>query len=195
MRNIVLTSVIARRADGDGSSARRRSHAGLATTLAIAFLGIACHRAKTPTEEFLLRVDGPWQTPAAMKNEKIRSAPATIVYFRDDHEYFEMHFTVIEQNNDALYISSNLPRASALGHWEKEGDTVHVTRSKISRADVERFLCAPVTFKISGHSVIGNAGGKSDGMYAPVTRLVAPDFQSYLKEVRQSRFSCPGVKQ
>ena len=163
--------------------------------LAVAVLALACHRNKVPTEEFLLRVDGPWQTPAAMKNEKIRSAPATIVYFRDDQEYFELHFTVIEQNDQTLYISSNLPRASALGHWEKSGDTVNVTRSKISRGDVAKFLCGPLTFKISGHSVTGNAGGTSDGMYAPVTRLVAPDFQSYLKEARESHFLCPGVQQ
>jgi hypothetical protein len=175
------------------SRPRWRSLVALGITLLFA---LACHRAKVPTEEFLLRVDGPWQTPAAMKGQRIRSAPATIVYFRDiDNEYFELHFTVIEQNDETLYISGNLPRASALGHWEKDGDTVHVMRSRISRGDVAQFLCAPLTFKISGHSLTGNAGGTSDGMYAPVTRLVAPDFQSYLKEARQSRFLCPGVKQ
>jgi len=162
----------------------------LASMVALA----ACRRAKVPREEFLFRVDGAWQTPAAMAGQRIRSAPATIVYFRDDHEYFEMHFTVIEQNDETLYVSSNLPRASASGKWTQDGETVNVTRTKVSRADVARFLCAPVTFHISGHSVTGNAGGKGDGMYAPVTRLVAPDFQSYLKEARSSPFTCPGVQ-
>lgn len=158
----------------------------------LALLFVACHRAKVPHEEFLFRVDGQWQTPAAMRGQKVRSAPATIVYFRDDKEYFEMHFTVIEQNDDTLYISGNLPRASVIGKWQQDGETINVTREKISRPDVAKFLCAPLTFHISGHSVTGNAGATSDGMYAPVTRLVAPDFQSYLKEARQSTNYCPG---
>ena len=160
-----------------------------------ALLLAACHRAQVPREQFLLRLDGPWQTPRALEGEHIRSAPATIVYFRDDHEYFELHFTVIEQNDEALYISSNLPHASALGTWKQNGETVEVARKRISRADVARFLCAPVTFHISGHSVTGNTSGTGEGMYAPVTRLVAPDFDTYLKEAHESRFVCPGVKQ
>ena len=155
----------------------------------------ACHRAKVPREEFLLRLDGPWVTPAAMRGQRIRSAPATIVYFRNDQEYFELHFTCIEQNEDALYVSEHLPRASALGKWVQDGETVTVTRQKVSRADVSRFLCQPLAFHISGLSVTGNAGGKGDGMYAPVTRLVAPDFQTYLKEARESPITCPGVQQ
>ena len=158
----------------------------------LSLLFVACHRYKVPREEFLFRVDGSWQTPAAMRGEKVRSAPATIIYFRDDKEYFEMHFTVIEQNDDTLYISGNLPRASAIGKWSQDGDTITVTRERISRPDVSKFLCTPLTLKISGHSVTGNAGGTSDGMYAPVTRLVAPDFQTYLKEARQSTSYCPG---
>jgi len=155
----------------------------------------ACHRAKVPREEFLLRRDAPWVTPAAMRGQRIRSAPATIVYFRNDQEYFELHFTLIEQNEEALYISENLPRASAVGKWVQNGETITVTRQKVSRADVMKFLCQPVTFHISGFSVTGNAGGKNDGMYSPVTRLVAPDFQTYLKEARESPITCPGVKQ
>lgn len=157
-----------------------------------ALLFVACHRAQVPREEFLFRTDGPWQTQGEMGDRKIRSAPATILYFRDDKEYFELHFTAIERNEDTLYISENLPRASALGKWSQDGETITVTRERISRPDVGKFLCAPLTLKISGHSVTGNAGGTSDGMYAPVTRLVAPDFQSYLKEARQSPNYCPG---
>ena len=159
---------------------------------AAALLFIACNRAKVPREEFLLRVDGPWQTLGAMADRQMRSAPATILYFRDDKEYFEMHFTVIERNDDTLYISGNLPRASAIGVWDQSGETITVTRQKISRPDVSKFLCSPLTLKISGHSVTGNAGGTSDGTYAAVTRLVAPDFQTYLKEARQSTSYCPG---
>ena len=157
-----------------------------------ALLFVACHRYKVPQEEFLFRADGPWQTPASMRGEKVRSSPATIIYFRGDNEYFEMHFTVIEQNDETLYISGNLPRASALGKWSQSGDTITITRERISRPDVSQFLCAPLKLKITGHSVTGNAGGTSDGMYAPVTRLVAPDFQTYLKEARQSTIYCPG---
>ena len=154
----------------------------------------ACHRAKVPKEQFLLRVDAPWQTPAAMRDQKIRSAPATIVYFRDDGEYFELHFTAIESPDETLYISGNLPRASALGKWKKNGDTINVVREKVSRPDVVRFVCGPTTFHISGLSVTGNAGNKTEGMYAAVTRLVAPDFQTYLKEARQSKIYCPGYQ-
>ena len=154
----------------------------------------ACHRARVPHEQFLLRVDGRWVTPAALAGSRVRSAPATIVYFRDDHEYFELHFTLIEQNDETLYISGNLPRASAIGKWLQKGERIDVTREKISRPDVTRFLCQPLTLHISGHSLTGNAGGNGDGMYAPVTRRVAPDFQTYLKEARESRFNCPGVK-
>jgi hypothetical protein len=154
----------------------------------------ACHRAKVPHEQFLLRLDGPWAAPATLAGKHVRSAPATIVYFRDDSEYFELHFTVIEQNDDALYISGNLPRASAIGKWTKDGETINVTRERISRGDVARFLCGPIAFHISGGSVTGNAGAKSDGMYAPVTRLVAPDFQTYLKEARESTHFCPGFQ-
>ena len=76
----------------------------------------------------------------------------------------------------------------------KNGETITVARQKVSRADVTRFLCPPLTFHISGLSVVGNAGGRGEGMYAPVTRLVAPDFQTYLKEARESTIYCPGFK-
>src|SRR5947207_15847084 len=46
----------------------------------------ACHRAKVPREQFLLRLDGPWTAPATLAGKHTRSAPATIVYFRDDSE-------------------------------------------------------------------------------------------------------------
>jgi hypothetical protein len=154
----------------------------------------ACHFYKVPREQFLLRIDSPWETPMAMAGKRVRTALATIVYFRDDHEYFELHFHVIEQNEETLYISENLPHASALGRWTKSGATVDATREKVSRGDVVGLLCKPVRFQISGSSVIGNAGGTSDGMYSAVSRLVVPDIQSYLKEIHQSRFFCPGVK-
>jgi hypothetical protein len=160
--------------------------------VAALFAFAACHRAKVPREQFLLRVDGPWATPAAMAGQHIRSAPATIVYFRDDQEYFELHFTAIEANDDTLYISGNLPRAAAIGKWVQDGETINVTRERVSRQDVSRFICGPLTFHISGYSVTGNAGAKSEGTYAAVTRLVAPDFQTYLKEARQSTIYCPG---
>ena len=162
---------------------------------AVLVMLVACHRAKVRHEQFLLRIDRPWQTPAALAGKRIRSAPATIVYFRNDGEYFELHFHLIEQNEETLYISENLTRASAIGKWVQKGETIEVTRRKVSRADVTTFLCTPLMFHILGYSVTGNAGGKGDGMYAPVTRLVAPDFQSYLKEARESPFNCPGVKE
>jgi hypothetical protein len=168
----------------------RKRIAAIAALIALA----ACHRAKVPREQFLLRLDGPWTTPATLAGRQVRSAPATIVYFRDDQEYFELHFTVIEQNDDTLYVSSNLPHASAVGKWTQDGEQVSVTRERVSRPDVASFICKPLTFHISGYSVTGNAGGKGDGMYAPVTRLVAPDFQSYLKEARQSQLFCPGFQ-
>jgi len=154
-----------------------------------------CHRYKVPREQFLLRLDSPWETPMAMAGKRVRTALATIIYFREDQEYFELHFHVIEQNEEALYISDNLPHASALGRWTQNGATIDVTRSKVSRPDVAGLLCKPVRFTISGKYVTGNAGGTSDGMYSAVSRLVVPDIQSYLKEINQSKFRCPGVKE
>ena len=42
-------------------------------------------------------------------------------------------------------------------------------------------------------SISGNAGGSQEGLYSPVTRLVAPDFEFYVKEARQSP-PCPVSK-
>ena len=162
---------------------------------AVLVMLVACHRAKVPHEQFLLRIDRPWQTPAALAVSGICVAGVEVAAGENDGEYFELHFHLIEQNEETLYISENLPRASAIGKWVQKGETIEVTRRKVSRADVTTFLCTPLMFHISGYSVTGNAGGKGDGMYAPVTRLVAPDFQSYLKEARESPFNCPGVKE
>jgi hypothetical protein len=46
-------------------------------------------------------------------------------------------------------------------------------------------------YHISGQSVTGDASGKGEGLYAPVTRLVAPDFEYYVKEARNSPAKCP----
>jgi hypothetical protein len=48
-----------------------------------------------------------------------------------------------------------------------------------------------VTLTLNGNSVNGNVGAQSDGTYAPVTRLVAPDFESYVSAAQRGPVTCP----
>jgi len=158
-------------------------------TLLLALIG--CHRPQVPVGQFLLRVDGPWVTPPEAAGKNIKTAPGTLIVFRNDNEFFELHCRLIEQADGTWYVSSAHPRASALGQWTKSGRKVHVVRQKISRADALAVLCQPITFVLTGNVVTGNAGGKGDGVYSPVTRLVAPDYPYYIKEARESPVTCP----
>ncbi len=156
----------------------------------------ACRRPEVPIGQFLLRIDGPWVTPKEAGGRAVRTAPATLVVFRNDNEYFEFHFRAIESADGTLYVSSNHPRASVLGQWQRRWNQIRVVRKQVSRADAAAVLCQPLTFRLSeGDVVTGNAGGKGEGRYGLETRLVAPDYAYYIKEARESPVSCPGVKE
>lgn len=152
-----------------------------------------CHRYEVPLGQWLWRLDGTWTTPP--NHREIRIAPATIIVFRPDHEYVELHCWVIERADETVYIATNSPRITVVGEWQQNGSRIAATRKSVGVT--ARFsgsttpYCAPLTFLLSGKSVTGDATGKGEGLYAPVTRLVAPDFEYYVKEARSSPSKCP----
>jgi hypothetical protein len=145
----------------------------------------------------LLRLDSPWTEAMQDGGRKIRVAPATVIVFRTKEEYVELHCRLIEQPDETLYIYSRTPRVvSVLGRWKQKDSKIEAVRKRVARsvpfsAPIDP-LCAEarLTFKISGNSVLGNASGLGEGMYAPVTRLVAPDFESYVDQARRSPITC-----
>jgi hypothetical protein len=166
---------------------------------ALLFLA-ACHREPSvPINVQLWRADGPW---VSAKESSARKARATILVFRSDHEFVQFHGWLIEQPDSTLYLSSTDPYVMIVGRWEQRGSSVMATHSKIARSQPFRGardpLCDPaqLRFQVSGNSVIGNAGVMGTGAYSVVTRFVAPTFESYVKEARQSPMSCepPGRK-
>ena len=178
----------------------RRLSAGACKLRACATLCVliaaACHRAPAvPVNTLLLRMDAPWMEPAA--GRQIRTAPATILSLRASGEFAELHCWLIEQPDETLYVASRTPRVAAIGTWKRHGDDVEVTRTQIARtvplnAAVDPLCSAsPLLFSISGNSIVGNAGSTSTGGYAPVTRLVAPEYESYVTEARRSSTVCP----
>lgn len=156
-------------------------------------VSLGCGReAEVPLDRMLWRVE-PWVT-----RESVRTAPATIVIFRSNGEYVEFHGWVIEQPDTSVYISSDRQYVAIVGRWTKDGSTIRTTREQIARrtplagADP---LCAQsaLTFSIVGNSVTGSAGQAETGTYSPVTRLVAPDFQSYVDKAKKSGIACGGA--
>lgn len=154
------------------------------------FAGLACGpKAEVPRDRMLWRVE-PWVT-----RESVRTAPATIVIFRSNGEYVEFHAWVIEQPDSSVYISSERQNVAIVGRWVKENSTIKATRERVARripaAGAEPLCAEPhLTFTITGNSVTGSAGQKEPGPYSPVTRLVAPDFQSYVERAKQSAVAC-----
>jgi hypothetical protein len=166
-----------------------------AKRLAIVLLLMAagCHRYEVPVGQWLWRIDGAWTRPP--NHQDIRIAQATILAFRPDHEYVELHCWVLERADETVYISSNSPRVTVVGRWEQNGSEIKVTCTSVAAGSryagsISPF-CEPISFRLSGKSVAGNAGGQGDGLYSPVTRLVSPDFESYVKEARSSPTRCP----
>lgn len=164
--------------------------------LVVAFLLAACrHRPSVPLDTQLWRIDGPWLNPPSTN---VRTAPATILVFRSSGEYVELHCQLIEQPDSTVYIQSGTQFLAAVGHWKKEGDRITAVREKIGenisvpfKGGVHPFCKhAQLTFQITGNSVTGTAGVKTPGTYAPVSRLVAPDFESYVKEAKRSPITC-----
>ena len=63
--------------------------------LALFLVAAGCHRNEVPIGIWLWRLDGPWTN--AKVRQSIRIAPATVIVFRPDHEYVELHCWVIER--------------------------------------------------------------------------------------------------
>jgi len=150
----------------------------------------------------LLRLDAPWTTPSPDADRRVRTAPATIATFRAGGEFVELHCWLIEQPDETLYIASRNPRVVAIGTWKQRGDAIDVTRTRVARSTGAQAaatdpLCAEarLTLRISGNSVLGNVGASESGAYAPVTRLVAPDFDAYAEEARRSPVTCAKEKE
>jgi hypothetical protein len=160
--------------------------------LALLLVLAGCHRNEVPIGIWLWRLDGPYTN--AQTRTPIRIAPVTVLVFRPDHEYVELHCWVIERADDTLYLSTNSPRVTVVGEWQKHWSRIEVTRKSVGTS--ARFggstaaYCTPLTYHLSGQSVSGDASGKGEGLYPPSTRLVAPDFEYYVKEARNSPTRC-----
>jgi len=147
---------------------------------------LSCGRAEVPVNAMLWRIDRPWTS----EKPGFRTAQATIIVFLSGGEYEELHSSLIEHSDATVYLRSGRPRVVAIGRWEMRGDEVVATRERVSAGG--SILCEPheLTFTINGQSVSGNAGGSGEGLYSPVTRLVAPDFKSYVDAARESATVC-----
>ena len=169
----------------------RKIHSMKRLALALLLLSAGC-RNEVPIGIWLWRLDGPYTT--AQARVPIRIAPVTVIVFRPDHEYVELHCWVIERADDTLYLATNSPRVSIVGEWQKHWSRIEVKRKSIATS--ARFggstaeYCNPLTYHLSGQSVSGDASGKGEGLYPPSTRLVAPDFEYYAKEARDSTTRC-----
>ena len=170
----------------------RDNHPVKRLALALFLVAAGCHRNEVPIGIWLWRMDGPW-TKAEVR-QSIRIAPATVIVFRPDHEYVELHCWVIERADDTLYIATNSPRVTVVGDWQKHWSRIAIARKSVGVS--ARFggstapYCTPLTYHLSGSSVSGDASGKGEGPYVPSTRLVAPDFEYYVKEARSSPSRC-----
>lgn len=128
-----------------------------------------------------------------------RVATATIVTFRSSGEYVELHTRVIEQPDTTVYIASDAPRLTMVGTWTRQDDTITARRQRVLRPTPFRGPRDPLcdetpSFRIDGRSVIGQAVEPSIGSYSPVTRLVAPEFESYVGQARESGAACAAIE-
>ncbi len=171
--------------------------------LTAACVAFACHRdvPDVPLGQLLWRLDAAWGIPPNAAGRSIRTAPATIVAFRSDGEFVELHCWLIEQPDTTVYISSAAPRVAVVGRWKQRDHDIDVSRTNIARtAHVSDSrtdpLCehAQLTFRVLGNSVSGNTGSMRAGVYSPVTRLVSPDFESYVSEAKRSPVTCAPEK-
>ena len=158
-------------------------------------LAAACHRYELPIGEWLWRVDGPW-TPAPAGTIKI--APVTVLVFRPDHEYVELHCWVLKRPDATVYVATNAPRVTVVGEWKKSWNTVTATRKGVAlpprfAGSIDPY-CTPLKYQLAERSVRGDASGKGEGVYTPVTELVSPDFEYYVKDARNSPSRCAPSK-
>jgi hypothetical protein len=141
---------------------------------ALVLLTLSCKRTPVPLDTQLWRLETPWVDAG----NSVRTAKAAILIFRSRNEFVELHTSVIERPDGTVYIMSRAPRTAAIGRWEQHGSKVEVHRTK--------GLCGTLNFRITGNSVSDNSG-----TYSPVTRLVAPEFETFVNRAKQSEVTCP----
>jgi hypothetical protein len=148
---------------------------------------LACSRTPVPRDRPLWRIEGQWVTP---RDANVRTALATIIVFRSSGEFVEVHCRLIEQPDTTVYIASTGARVVSVGRWKQDGARVTATRQRVFRSTGSKGrepLCDQprLEFHVDSNSVSGQSG-----TYAPVTRLVAPDFESYVNEAKRSSITC-----
>ena len=134
-----------------------------------------------PTNTMLWRVEG-WERPSGDGRQEVRVSRGTIIAFRASGEYVEVHCSLIEQPDGSVLIQSGRPCVSAVGRWSEEDGALTVTREKASAAA----LCSvpSLEFRVTGNSVRGDVVGAGEAAYSPVTRFVAPEFETHVQKAR-----------
>ncbi|GAC1434259.1 MAG: hypothetical protein NVSMB68_06750 [Thermoanaerobaculia bacterium] len=165
----------------DATAYNHRVRRLLVTAIVLA----SCSRSpEVPVNTLLWRVEG-W-TQAG----NVRRAPAKFISFRASGEYVEHLCFVIEQPDTTVFLSRSDPHIVTIGRWMVRDREIVAARSIVARAKPPRGpndpLCSEARYRVSGKSVMGQ-----DGQYAPVTRLVSPDFEVYINDARQSGRPCP----
>ena len=144
----------------------------LRATLLLALLNISCaEEPAVPLDTQLWKIESAWRDAG----NSIRTAPASIIVFRSSGEFVSLHCTLIERPDETVYILSRSPRVAKVGRWRRERGAI------VANPD-----CVDTRYRIDGKSVSG-----PDGIYSPVTRLVAPEFESYVKAAKQATPPCP----
>ena len=136
----------------------------------------------------LWRIQGGWEAPAATMRQDVRVARGTIIAFRAGGEYVEVHCSLIEQPDQTVLIQSARPCVSAVGRWEQKGEQITVRRQQATA----KALCTQpqLTFSVVGNSVSGDVIGAGAGSYTPVTRFVAPEFETRVNAAKNSGVKC-----
>lgn len=143
---------------------------------------VACSRPPAPKDRLLWHVEEPWISPPAAEGTA-RIARATIVSFHGDGKYVEHRCRLIERPDQAVYIASGQPEVVVTGRWEQRGASINVMRTKIGGTGT----CGAreIRFQIDGRSVVGPSG-----RFSPMTRLVAPDYDSRIERAEDSSRAC-----
>ena len=154
----------------------------------VALLVLACRGEEVPQNTMLWHVHG-WRTPPSGARQDVRTSLATFIGFRKNGEYVEVHCSVIEQPDQTVLIQSGRPCVSAVGRWIQKRSEVEVTRET---ASVTALCSQPsVTFKVQGQSVTANLTGEGEATYSPVTRFVAPEFESHVEKAKSGAKCAP----
>lgn len=155
----------------------------------VVVLALACGGERVPINTMLWRIEG-WQAPPAGARQDVRVTRGTIVVFRASGEYVEVHCSLIEQPDQTVLIQSGRPCVSAVGTWEQRDGEVLATRTQSTAA----VLCSQpqITFRVTGNAVSGDVAGSGAGSYSPVTRFVAPEFETHVNAARKSEKRCGG---